>query len=172
MTELFASGLVDDLPTAEFSPCRTWRYAVRRRWGVGAPLGFVWLNSSTADERLNDNTVRRGIGFAGSLGYNAMVVGNLFAFRSKDRSALRSAADPIGPDNNAALRRICNEAGGRIICGWGNDGAFINRGRAVLAMLRDWGVKPEALSLTGSGEPGHPLYLRADLKPFSIPTTK
>ena len=31
-----------------------------------------------------------------------------------------------------------------------------------------WGVRPEALALTGAGEPGHPLYLRADLKPFRI----
>src|SRR5690348_7021805 len=111
-----ALSFEDDEPTAEFSPCRTWRYVLRRRWGVGTPVGFILLNPSTADERLDDPTIRRCIGFARSLGYPALVLGNLFALRSTDPRALRSAFDPIGPGNNEALLSISAECDGRIIC--------------------------------------------------------
>lgn len=49
----------DDLVTAEFSPCRTWRYILRRRWGRGPAVGFILLNPSTADEKQDDPTIRR-----------------------------------------------------------------------------------------------------------------
>lgn len=41
-------------------------------------------------------------------------------------------------------------------------------GRAQVRLLRARGARIEVLKLTGAGEPGHPLYLRADLKPFPL----
>ena len=36
---------------ANFSPCRTWRYKLSRRWSPAGPMiAFVGLNPSTADE--------------------------------------------------------------------------------------------------------------------------
>lgn len=156
-------------PTAEFSPCRTWRYVLRRTWGEGPRVGFILLNPSTADETNDDPTIRRCIGYAKRWGAGGLVLGNIFALRSTDPAALYSAADPIGPDNDEALLRIAREvSGGRLVLGWGNHGALMARGRAVVADLLAAGIKPLALSITQSGAPGHPLYLRSDLEPFPL----
>ena len=155
--------------TAEFSPCRTWRYILRRRWSSGPVIGFILLNPSTADETLNDPTIRRCIGFAKAFGYGSLVLGNLFALRSTDPMALRSHDNPIGPGNNEAMLSIVDEAeSGRVICGWGNHGNFMRRGLEVRQLLGQWRARPEALSLTRADEPGHPLYLRADARPFPL----
>jgi hypothetical protein len=130
----------------------------------------VLLNPSTADETLDDPTIRRCVGYAKAWGYGGLVLGNLFALRSTDPRALRSAFDPIGPGNNEAMLAIVNECDhGRVICGWGNHGSFLNRSRDVRGLLPQWGARLEALAVTGSGEPGHPLYLRADLQPVVLP---
>ena len=156
----------DEPPAAEFSPCRTWRYVLRRRWAAGPTIGFVLLNPSTADETQDDPTIRRCIGFARSWGFAGIVLGNIFAFRATDPKVMREAKDPVGPDNDDALRRICVEA--RVICGWGNHGAFQGRGRCVLELMDDWGARAEALAMTGAGQPNHPLYLSASRAPFPI----
>lgn len=162
MTDLF---LRDDLPTAEFSPCRTWRYVLRRRWAPGSAVGFILLNPSTADETQDDPTIRRCIGYAKAWGFGGLVLGNLFAFRATDPADMKAAADPIGPENYEALRKICEEATGNIVCGWGAHGTYLNAGRRAFDFLRHMGVVPQALALTADGQPRHPLYLRADLRP-------
>ena len=165
MADLFA----EELPTAEFSPCRTWRYVLRRQWAAGPKIGFILLNPSTADETLDDPTIRRCIGFAKAWGYGGLVLGNLFGLRSTDPRVLRSVADPVGPGNDDALVEIAREANGRrVICGWGNHGASWGRSIEARRLLAANGARLEALALTGAGEPGHPLYLRADLKPFPL----
>jgi hypothetical protein len=162
-----------DLPNAEFSPCRTWRYVLRRRWAEGSPLGFILLNPSTADETKDDPTIRRCIGYAKDWRFGGVTIGNLFALRSTDPRALLSANDPIGPDNDMALFRISKETKGHVICGWGNYGTINGRGSRVITLLAKWGAEPSALTLTRSGNPGHPLYLKADIKPFPLfPTEK
>lgn len=167
MDDLFEAG---ELITAEFSPCRAYRYILRRRWDSRPPVGFILLNPSTADERADDPTIRRCIGYAKGWGYGGIVLGNLFALRSTDPRGLRSCADPIGPSNNKALFAIAKEIGrGTIICGWGSHGSYMNRGAEIRRLMRDeWRARPQALALTKAGEPGHPLYLRADLTPFEI----
>jgi len=157
-----------ELPTAVLSPCQTWRYVLRRRWGDGPTCGFILLNPSTADEVQDDPTIRRCIGYAKAWGYAGLVLGNIFALRSTDPKALYTAADPVGPDNDVWLARIAHEAGGRIVCGWGAHGAYRDRGRQAVEWLRASGIEPLALKLTGAGQPGHPLYLRADLEPFAL----
>jgi hypothetical protein len=164
MDDLF----VGDFPAAEFSPCRTWRYVLRRQWSAGPSIGFILLNPSTADETQDDPTIRRCIGYAKSWGYAGLILGNLFALRSTDPRVLRSAFDPVGPGNDTHLWKIADDCAGKIICGWGSHGTFMDRGRQVIGLLRECGASPMALSMTAANEPGHPLYLKADLKPFKI----
>ena len=66
--------------TALFSPCRTFRYRLGRRWSDGPVLAFIMLNPSCADEHIDDPSVRRCIGFAQRLGYGGLEVVNLYAF--------------------------------------------------------------------------------------------
>ena len=168
MTDAPFDSFAEQFRAAEFSPCRTWRYVLRRQWAFGPKLGFILLNPSTADETKNDPTIRRCIGFARGAGFGGLVLGNVFALRSTDPLALRSASDPVGPGNDEALRSIGLEAEGRIVCGWGAHGAFRGRGAEVVRMLGELGIRPTALALTKAGEPKHPLYLKSDLKPFPL----
>lgn len=166
MNDLFASAFVI---MAEFSPCRTWRYVLRRRWDASLPMAaFVLLNPSVADETQDDPTICRCIGYAKRWGYGGLVLGNLFALRSTDPRALRTHSEPVGAGNDAALIRIAHEGGGAVICGWGTHGAYMERGAWVSGMLRNMGYKLKTLKLTAAGHPSHPLYLRGDLQPVEF----
>ena len=66
--------------SAVLSPCRQYRYALWRKWADGPQVLFVMLNPSTADESVDDPTIRRCISFAKAWGFGSLSVGNLFAF--------------------------------------------------------------------------------------------
>ncbi|TIM41798.1 MAG: DUF1643 domain-containing protein [Mesorhizobium sp.] len=162
MTDLFASD--NRFEPATFSPCRTWRYRLERRWSAGPKAAFILLNPSTADETKDDPTIRRCIGFAKAWGFGGLVLGNIFALRSTDPRGLYSHADPVGPGNDDALRGIAREAE-KVICGWGTHGALNRRGVFALDVMREAGATPLALKVTAAGFPGHPLYISADMIP-------
>jgi hypothetical protein len=147
--------------SALISRCGRYRYTLQRSWS-GAPLGvvnWVMLNPSTADAQADDPTIRRVVNFARAWDFGGLVVTNLFALRSTDPKRLRRARDPIGPENDRHLVEAAT---------WGAHGSYLGRDRAVLRLLRANGIEPHALQLTNGGYPAHPLYLRADLKPFSL----
>lgn len=152
---------------AAFSPCRTWRYRLWRRWAPGPAILWLLLNPSTADETVNDPTVercqRRTLAMASGR-YGGYMVCNVFALRSTRPKALYQATNPVGPDNDAAIVH-CARLAERVICGWGNHGRLHHRSAHVLAMLREAGVVPECLTVTAAGEPGHPLYLGYNAAP-------
>jgi hypothetical protein len=88
--------------SAAISDCKQYRYELRRSWDSSKPaVLFIGLNPSTADGSTDDNTSRVCINYAKRWGYGSLLLGNLFAYRSKDQSALRRVLDPIGPDNDA-----------------------------------------------------------------------
>lgn len=142
--------------TARFSPCRTWRYELWRRWGHAPVAAFIGLNPSTADETQDDPTIRRCIGFAKRWGYGGLVMLNLFAYRSTDPRGLKVAADPVGPENDETLLRVTAEAG-CVIAAWGAHGALFGRDAAVRRLLAH--LTLDHLGLTKAGHPRHPLYL-------------
>lgn len=152
--------------TAWFSPCESYRYALimdlekdPKRW-----LLFVLLNPSTATAFKTDPTATRCIGYANRWKYGGLIIANAFAYRSTKRRALREVDDPVGPNNDEYLVRMARRAD-KVVCGWGNDGALYNRSEGVLRILKEAGVRPRALALTKAGHPGHPLYLKANLRP-------
>jgi hypothetical protein len=173
--------------SAIFSPCRTWRYMLTRTLDVNDdpmvlsmgfskaeddPLAclFVCLNPSTADETTDDPTVRRCIRFARRWGYSKLTVCNIFALRSTDPKALYLHDDPVGLEND---EHIAREAARHdlVVAAWGNHGEIeiggVPRGRRVDRLLRasaDGGII-HALGMNGTGQPKHPLYLRADTWP-------
>lgn len=141
--------------SAVFSPCRTYRYALERRWGPGRFALFVGLNPSTADETEDDPTIRRCIGFAKSWGCGGLLMGNLFALRSTDPKGLRTVDDPVGPDNDVWLTTLSARAG-IVVAAWGADPMATPRCDYALDALGDdvW-----CLGVTKAGAPKHPLYL-------------
>lgn len=156
---------------ATFDPTRTYRYTLHRRWAPGGRrCCFILLNPSTADAKLLDPTNRRVVAYARAWGFHAVETVNIFALRSTDPKGLYRHPEPVGPGTDAAIRRAARRAD-LVVCGWGEHGRLLDRGAAVLAMLRAArGVAPKLahLGLTKSLQPKHPLYLRADLRPVAM----
>lgn len=151
---------------ALFSSCRRWRYLLWRRWDAARPaVNFLMLNPSTADELKLDPTCARARGYAERWGYGALIVTNIFAWRATDPAQMRAAPDPVGSGNDRAIVRAAREAE-LVVCAWGNHGAHAERSRAVRTLLATVRMNLHALRLNGSGEPAHPLYLPAALKPL------
>lgn len=160
-----AGGLVSE---ALYSACGRYRYRLTRRWGEGAPLLFVLLNPSTATEMRNDPTIERCERRARRLGHPGLCVVNLFAFRATAPAALKRAAAPVGPDNDAILAEAAAETaagGGAVLCGWGAHGRHRGRSAEVGRLLRGLGVPLFHLGLTRDGEPRHPLYVPYAVRP-------
>lgn len=146
-----------------FSKDLRYRYVLTRDLknllGHGTLL-FIGLNPSTADDTVDDPTIRRLKKFTVRLGFQKLVIGNLFAYRSTDPKIMFEQEDPIGPDNDFYLKKqieLCNI----VLCAWGNGGRFKNRDRHVLKMI---GAKSYCLKTNSGGTPAHPLYLPSNLK--------
>jgi len=154
--------------SAQFSPCKLYRYTLERWWSpfaVGKYVNFVMLNPSTADATRLDPTVNRCVGFAQRWGYGGLIVTNIFALRSTDPKRLKKVDDPIGPDNDEAIVTAASRAA-LVICAWGNwgrlptHGPYLSRSREVIERLSD--IELFCLGQTKAGFPKHPLYVRAD----------
>lgn len=147
--------------TAQLSNCRQYRYALWRTWDEQKPrVMFIGLNPSTADETLDDPTLKRCMQFARDWGYGGVCIANLFAFRATQPEDMKRAKDPIGPDTDQWLQRLAEECQ-IIIAAWGNDGRFLQRSQQVRLLLSDL----HYLRMNKSGEPAHSLYLPASLQP-------
>lgn len=150
--------------TAKLSKCRKYRFALWRTWEDSTPyVMFIGLNPSTADECTDDPTLTRCINYAKAWGYGGVCMTNLFAFRATDPVVMKSATDPIGLENDEWLKRLTSEAG-LVVAAWGNDGVYLGRSRQVRTLIPSM----YCLKLNKSGEPAHPLYLKADLKPLIL----
>lgn len=160
MSDLFTeSGAV-------FSPCGLYRYRLWRYWDrAKLPLCFLMLNPSTADDLENDPTVERCQRRALMMGFGGLEVVNIFAFRSTDPAGLLTISDPVGPENDAAIKQACRLAG-MVVCAWGEHGKIGGRSEKILEMLAADEISAHALAVNSSGEPKHPLYVSYDLRPM------
>lgn len=147
---------------ATFDAERIYRYDLTREWAGGAGyLGVIGLNPSTADESIEDPTIRREIGFAIAWGYHGLLKGNLFALRATDPEELYRHPAPTGRENDDALFAIAKRAS-VIVVAWGVHGAFCGRGDAVSRMLSAFPLK--CFGRTKDGHPKHPLYLSSSTR--------
>jgi hypothetical protein len=144
---------------AFFSEDRKYRYVLWRIWDRKRPIVlFICLNPSTADERSDDPTIRKCMGFAQKWGYGGIILVNLFAFRATKPVDLRKASDPIGPENDKWIQDQLGKAG-LIVGAWGNHGKFMGRGEYYLEKISDLCY----LKMNKTGHPAHPLYLSYDV---------
>jgi hypothetical protein len=151
---------------AVYSLCERYRYLLTRVWDPdGTKALFVMLNPSTATEVQNDPTVERCERRARALGFGAFRVCNIFAYRATDPLVMRAQADPIGPQNDAAILDSARSWADRVICAWGSHGAYLDRGAQVTSLLRQTNAPLFHLGLTMGGQPKHPLYISYDRRP-------
>jgi len=150
---------------AIYSDCERYRYALTRVWKFEASrLVFVMLNPSTATEVQNDPTVERCERRARTLGFGSLQVTNIFAWRDTDPKKMRTAKDPIGPDNDKTIMEACSW-GDQIIAAWGTHGAHLGRGVQVKQILRSSDKPVFHLGICKGGHPKHPLYIAYSQKP-------
>ena|SRR5687768_14467296 len=150
---------------ARFSSCRRWRYLLWRCWDASRPAAnFLMLNPSTADEFQLDPSCTRARNYAERWGFGALLVTNIFAWRSTDPKQLALVKNPVGAGNDRAIVAAARQAK-LVVCAWGNHGAHLGRGAEVRAMLGRHGVKLHCLRTNSSGDPAHPLYLPGSLAP-------
>jgi hypothetical protein len=150
---------------AIYSDCEQYRYTLTRVWKFEASrLVFVMLNPSTATEVQNDPTVERCERRARTLGFGSLQVTNIFAWRDTDPKKMRTAKDPIGPDNDKTIMEACSW-GDQIIAAWGTHGAHLNRGVQVKQILRSSDKPVFHLGISKGGHPKHPLYIAYSQKP-------
>lgn len=150
---------------AKFSPCRKYRYSLFRTWDNELPVvEFIGLNPSIANEKKNDNTIRRCIQFAKDWGYGTIIMLNAFGYCATDPRDMKACEDPIGVGNDKEIIRMSHRADLIVAC-WGAHGGFENRDMEVMAILRVQELEVYCLGVTKNGFPKHPLYLSGDEKP-------
>ena len=158
--------LVRDNPAAArravFSCCERYRYSLTID-GPDDLCCFVGLNPSTADEFVDDPTVRRCRNFARDWGYGGLVMLNAYGFRSTDPKGLLTIDDPVGSGNDDAMIEWFARSP-RILLAWGRhaDPARAARIHELLAPHRS---KCVALVKNKGSRPTHPLYVAANTQP-------
>lgn len=149
----------------KFSECGRFRYTLEHVIEPELPLRqimWIGLHPSLLDEVDRDPTLRRIEAFSSRLGFTAFIVANLFALRTSRPLELATARDPVGPENDAALR-MAAKASETIVACWGSNGSLHKRDDRVTEILRTATSKPlQSLSRNGDGSPKHPLYVRWD----------
>ena len=165
---------------AILSRCENYRYRLWRAWDRSSAFAqyrtmtFIMLNPSTADGTEDDPTIRRCIGFARSMNCCKMTVVNLYGLRSPKPAALKSAEDPIGPQNDFFIRDAsiyCDN----LVLAWGGSSAPGKKMRVdtVLATIASATNRPPlCLGLTKDGSPKHPLYIPAATVPSPFQLTE
>ena len=154
---------------ATFSRCRLWRYSLWRTWDEGArKLVVIGLNPSTADETINDPTIRRCIDFAKRWELGGLHMLNLFGYRATKPMDMFAADDPVGPGNRGAFDHACLlYPMPLVLCAWGTHGSHKDQDMTALEWLRDAGINTQCLDVTKHGMPRHPLYIPAVTVPTS-----
>lgn len=157
MGGLFATG------SAVISECGIWRYLLTRDLGVGTlTVAICGVNPSTADGEIDDQTIRKDKGFCRLLGVRHLIKINEFAFRATDVNALKTAADPIGPDNDRHIEQAFRDADLHIAA-WGPlaklPKPLRGRWRDVAAIADKVGCRLMCWGTAQDGHPRHPLML-------------
>ena len=146
--------------TANFSSCRKYRYSLSRIWDNQKKFVlFIGLNPSTADEEVDDPTIRRCFGYAQKWGYGGFIMVNLFAYRTTLPANLKKVKYPVGRDNDKYIVKLSKKAD-ITVAAWGNNGNLFSRDKEVLNLVPSL----MCLKVNKSGQPSHPLYLKKDLK--------
>lgn len=154
--------------SAIISDCGKYRYRLERQLkGQWEPwnndvIAYFGINPSTADAEIDDQTVKKWMGFTCINGGSRFIAGNVFAYRSTDVKMLGKVEDPIGPENAHHLRAIIDEADILVPC-WGDSSKLPKHLRhhldRMILMLTCSGKPVMCFGYTNNGDPLHPQML-------------
>lgn len=156
--------------SAIFSDDYVYRYRLERVMPRdGRTAAVLMVNPSKAGAENGDPTMSKVLGFAERLNINRVIVGNEFAFCSTDIKGLRTAKDPIGPDNDMHLEQIMRDADIHIV-GWGAlaklPETLRKRWIDVVRIADRVGCTLHCIGTNTDGHPKHPL-----MTGYSVPMT-
>lgn len=151
--------------TAVLDTTNKYRYTLSRRWGSNTSniVNFILLNPSTADDKVDDPTVKACITFAQKAGFDGLKVTNLFAYRARDPEEMMACLLPHGAKNDKHILRVGKNAKA-IVIAWGNHGVHCGRDQEVLKLLSRFKKKVFYLKMTRENQPSHPLYIKRTTK--------
>lgn len=145
-----------------------YRWWLFRCWAASLPL-IIWImmNPSTADHQKNDPTILKIIRYSRKWGFGAVLVLNIYAFRSSKPENLPQVLDEaVGKSNDWWIRTIFRFAVRKkvpVICAWGVK--HKERGAQVRVVADEAGLRLMCLELALNAEPKHPRFLSEDLRP-------
>lgn len=149
---------------ADFSPCGTYRYSLRRVWNsYGPKLTAVLLNPSVADAERDDPTTTFMVNLARRLNYGRYEAVNLFALVSTDPNGLLDHPNPTGGAANERAIMRAVRGGGGVVVAWGGGGDLLKRGRTVADLLQNHELW--CLGHNAGGAPRFPRAVRSDVAP-------
>lgn len=159
-----------DKTGGDYSEDMTCRWSFERRWSDGPLICWIGLNPGTGDSDGKPRpTLRRMIWWSERLAGGAVLVVNLFAYRTTHPAELRLArargVDIVGSRNDAAIDAAVSRAD-KTVLAWGYRGSLGNRGREVAGRVSD----PLCLGVTANGQPRHPLYVPLDSNLIPYPS--
>jgi hypothetical protein len=175
---------------ASFTVGQPQRWSLQRSWGhlpgwqdvPRRTMVWVCCNPSSAGATVDDPTARRGIGYAEREGCTALEMVNLTPQIATRPVHLRYDPDPDAYWWKVILDAVTGGTDGLhwgpvrvqggpqipplVMLGWGactdTRPWLSGRAEAVRILLAQRAVPWQALGFTASGQPKHPLYLRAD----------
>lgn len=125
------------------------------------------MNPSTADHTKNDPTILKVIRYSKKWGYGAVLVLNIYAFRtSRPENLPKKLSKAVGRSNDWWIRTIFTFAARRkvpVVCAWGVK--HKERGAQVRVIADEAGLRLMCLELALNAEPKHPRFLSEDLHP-------
>lgn len=151
---------------AVLSKCQVYRYTLQRylKAPVASYRWVAWVlnNPSTADHTVDDATVRRAWAFTQKWGYNSMCFVNTNPYRCTNPLKQQVPPESVLAKNDEFLISAMTQCQ-LTICAWGGNAKPELVRRAALILHRCGPL--HALTVLGSGNPGHPLYLPSNLTP-------
>lgn len=138
---------------ADISPDGRCRWSLKRIWEPAKGLVlYVGLNPSRADKKIDDMTVKKGMGFARAWGFGGTMHGNAYPFITPYPKDLAECVREEIEKNDAKLIEMARLAS-VIVLAWGSFPQFKTRFDQVAELLKPW--TPICLGLTKSGFPHH-----------------
>ena len=145
---LEAEGLHEFAYSADMSK----RYGYAHIWGSGELVLWLMFNPGTGEsENRRRNTFERCKSWSKAWGYGGLLIGNLFATRTKSAKLLAASDQRADPLNEQAVRYLQAKAEETIVA-WG--------GKAKRLSFAGEIVNAKCLGVTADGSPRHPLYVR------------
>ena len=136
------------------------RYQLWRIWNKEKPLIlFILLNPSNADEKNDDKTVKKLIGFTKIFEYGGFYLGNLYSLTNSTPSPAKFICDEA---RNIKHIEIMKKKCKQVVVGWGKLGKYPN-------WLIDKRMKPMCFGVNKNGTPKHPLYLSYETELINYP---